>query len=726
MQHLFLSPWSAGVLVAAVLLLVALVVVRLLRERRQLSLARQWAPLGLRVLVIAGLLFIALNPTAVIPRRESGRPHLAVLVDTSASMATADVDGGSRLAAVIARLDDGARARLERDFHLHPKAFDASLRPLELSGLSPEDAAGDATDLGPVLAAAVGEIAERPGQAGILLISDGRSTGEGLAAAEELALARSVPVWACPLGGPVERRDLAMRAPNAEILAFAGEEVQLNATLHSVGFPHRAHDVQLLRDGTVVEQVRAVPADGEAAVAFTVAAPATGEQAYDIRVPAEPGEADPDNNARTLYVRAVGAKVRVLVVEGQPHWDTKFLVQSCKRNPHVDVTAIHRLASGQQFTVLSDAAGERRDTGDHFPRSAEDFARYDCIVCGRGCEAFFDETTEELLAQFVAEQGGSLVLARGRPYGGRFPPLARLEPVIWGQGTATGVQPRIAEDALDSPLFAAFGAEPQAMIDSLPPLAQVQHTIGLKPLAQVLATAGGPDGDAVIAYQLYGQGRVLSINAGGLWRWSFNEGDQQRDDHLYDHFWTGVLRWLQSSSDFVAGHDIALRSARRRYTDEQPLRFLIRTRGVDPEAYRPRLEIVGEGETTTVEPTPVAGGQYRTSTAPLPPGAYTVRLHNNVGRPAVIEQEISVVSASVEQRELSADPALLERLATATDAAVVPPDELGGLLERVRRWQARRILADDRHALWDTAWLMLLLFALLGVELYLRRRRGLL
>jgi hypothetical protein len=46
--------------------------------------------LWLRILVAAVLLFVLLNPQALLPRERTGKPKLMVVLDTSASMATRD------------------------------------------------------------------------------------------------------------------------------------------------------------------------------------------------------------------------------------------------------------------------------------------------------------------------------------------------------------------------------------------------------------------------------------------------------------------------------------------------------------------------------------------------------------------------------------------------------------------------------------------------------------
>jgi len=333
------------------------------------------------------------------------------------------------------------------------------------------------------------------------------------------------------------------------------------------------------------------------------------------------------------------------------------------------------------------------------------------------------------------------VFSRAKAYGGRFPALAKLEPVVWGEGADASVKlaPRGGEGA--GPVFElAKTGDLDALIDRLPLFDRAMHTVGVKPLAVTLA-----DGDAagltddkpvVLAYHLYGQGRVVTLNAGGLWRWSFREKGDAGDEFVYDRFWLGLLRWMLSGSDFLAGHDAALASDRRLYTDEQPMQFLIRTRGLDEEAYRPRLVIrpstppgagpsTGGGE-TQVEPSRRAAGVYLAEAGPFAPGSYTVTLVNNVGNPRELATTVDVVSASIENRDLSADRRLMDEVARVSEGRAVEAADVARLGEIFAEWRARRELAERKTPAWDRWWLLAAIVAALGAEWLLRRREGLL
>jgi len=722
MNWICLPPWHGRWIAAAVLFLFALAALRWRREKRG------GGTLALRALVIGGLLWVMLNPQALLPRENTGQPKMVLLLDTSASMATHDAGGDSRLGAALRVLTNSSTlAALNKDFDLDVRQFDRDLRPAKLSQLSGANPAGDATDIGRALMSVVSELGDAKAQAGVLLVSDGRATSSDPLAAAELALARSVPLWTWTLGGPVSRHDVWIETASAEALAFSGAEVELTATLHQAGYPNRIFKVELLKDDKVLDSKEVTPGpNGAARFSMRVVAPEQGEQRYVFRVPPEPEESDTANNERAVFLRSVGQKVRVLVAEGQPSWDTKFLVQSLKRNPKVDLVAVYRLNAQRFVAVVSATGAESRWEQDLFPRTAGDMNAFDVIILGRDADAFFDNNTEALLTDFVSKKGGSLVFARGKSYGGRFPALAKFDPVAWGSGTASAVKLRPTEAGRDHPIFDLGSAGTvEELLDRLPALDQASVTLGEKPLAVVLAGAVEEDGPVLLAYQRYGQGKSMSLNAGGLWRWSFRETGQEESEAAYQRFWVSLLQWLLGGSQFLPGSDVSLTSSRRYYTSEQPMQFLISTRNLDRAIYQPRLLITGGGKTAAVEPRS-RGESFVAEAGPFPPGTYRLSLRNNVGNPPELTQSIEVVSASVENRELSADPETMRKLAEISGGAVVRNSDIPQMAAVVKRWEARRELSHRQQQLWDRWWMLTAMLGLLGAEWWLRRREGLL
>jgi len=722
MNLIWLPPWSARAITAIVTVLLLLAVIRWWRERRGGAL------LVFRAIVVIGLLFVMLNPQKLLPREREGKPKLLVLVDSSASMATRDVAGESRFAKAAQALTQSATlATLQREFDLEFREFDRDSRAIAPEDLLRHTPVGENSEIAGALMTGVSDLASAKTQAGILLVSDGRATSPDALEAAQMARARAVPLWTWTLGGPIARQDLWIETASSEALSFSGSEVELTANLRQAGLPNRSFKVEVLKGDTVIETREVLPGtNGTARISARVTAPASGEQRYAFRALPQPEEADTANNERAIFLRSVGEKVRVLIAEGQPHWDTKFLVQALKNSPNVDLTAVYRLNPSRYVAIVSTLGNETRVEMDLFPRTQQVMNSFDIILLGRGAEGFFDDQTESLLTEFVSKRGGSIVFARGKPYGGRFQPLAKLEPLAWGSGSTPTARLKPTDAGKDTPLFDLGPAGTlDELLERLPAMDQVSVTLGEKPLAVVLAAAADQDGPVMVAYQRYGQGKAISLNASGLWRWAFRETGQEESEVAYGRFWVSLLQWLLSGNQFLPGADVSLTSARRYYSSEQPMQFLISTRNLDRGIYAPKITITNGTRSMEVEPRP-RGESFVAEAGPFPAGAYQVTLRNNVGQPPELTQTVEVLGSSVEKRELGADPETMRQLAEISGGKILRESDVSRLPELVRQWEIARQLTHRQETAWDKWWVLTGLLALLGVEWWLRRREGLL
>lgn len=676
------------------------------------------------VLAIVGLML--LNPTSIMPREQDDKPQLLVLVDTSRSMAVSDVDARTRLQAATDTLAT-ALPQWDHSLRVLVRRFDTEASLADPSRLGELSASGTETALPQAIRSAVAELSKTTSESGILILSDGQSTQPGASSAAEYALSQSVPIWTTPLGGSVPQKDIRLEVDNHEVIAFAGESVAIRATLHQEGYPNRLFKVSLLANRTTQETLEVQPGeDGAASMTFHVTAPEKGEERLSLQAAPLEDESDAVNNEQSVFLRVIAGKPRILVAEGQPHWDTKFLVQSLNANPHLEVTAVYRVAPKRHVTITSGADGTARKAVDSFPRTEDDYSHYDMIILGRCAETFFDENTDPLLTAWVA-RGGRLVFARGKPYATRCVALSKFEPVIWAEGAEQAASLVPAATASPCPVF-QMDDDISVMLASLPRFDLVASTQGSKSLSTIWATSDTQH-NIILATSRYGLGQTLTFNAGGFWRWAFHEKKADQDEEAYDRFWNILIRWMLSEGDFPDGSDISFASERRVVADNVPLRFLMRARGNRRDAVKPEMQVFSDQSneaSSTLNPTRLSDGVWTAQAGPFPVGHYAVELHTGIAEEVVRRIEIDVISSSRENHNLSADPATMQSIAKITQANTLPLNEIPQLSSIMDDWHAARRIANERQSLWDRWWLMGGVFLLLGVEWLLRRREGLL
>ena len=708
-------------------------------------------PAGRRALIgvllgcgVVGMLALLLNPSwEELQRSRFVRPALAVLIDASGSMATPDCGGETRVRAA-ADLARRLRDELAGDFEVRLWRFDTELRPLpdaELDGLRADGVATDlASSVQRALDSGLGE------EAAVVVLSDGihnvADTLGGLAAAARTARAMAVPLFTRTLGTDAVVEDLSLELATPDDIAFVGREVPVRVLLKHEGIRQGAATVTLHEGGEPVASRRVDFFGSEPArVEFPVKQDAPGLYRYRVTVEPLPREIVRANNERVFFLRVIDTPIRVLVLEGKPYWDFKFLLRSLAADPGIAVTGAVRVKAGRvlvrEFSGgggpegSGKASGERAEIlGDEASLlgSYEALKDYQIIILGRDSQAFLPPQNVENLCRWLAEWGGALVCARGRPLPIVPERLDAVLPVRWKSGVETRFRVRLTPEAE----FMGWFPEAAALLPSLATGAQVDV---VKPLATVVARADGQgtaDGMAAVTHQPFGSGRVIVLEGSGLWRWAFLGPGEDAYRRVYDRFWNGLLRWLAASADFLPGQTASLKPTQRAYTNLERVVLHLTVRD-DPDISPDAAPLIAvrdaasgqEVRRVTGLPRGETPGVFRATTEPLPIGSYVAELVRPDGtRDARCAFEVR--APAQERLELRARPGLMRRLAEDSGGDVLTENPAGRIRSvYMERWRARHPEEFRRTPAWDRLSVLLALAAVMGAAWVVRRRGGL-
>src|SRR5262249_47563205 len=264
---------------------------------------------------------------------------LTVLVDASASMATVDAAEGRTRYQAAARLARACADELGRRFEVRTATFAEAASGVEAGELEARSPDGTATD---PAAALVSQLEDRAQGQALVWLSDGiHNAGGGterVLEAARLARAKACPVYTRTFGGDVVVKDLAVEFRSAQELAFVGQKIPLTVLLRQHGFDGRSASLALFHEGKESER-RQVPlaADNPTEARFEVRQAKPGLYRYEVRADPLPGEVSQANNLATSLVRVVDKPVRVLLLEGKPYWDAKFLMRTLLLDPSIEL-----------------------------------------------------------------------------------------------------------------------------------------------------------------------------------------------------------------------------------------------------------------------------------------------------------------------------------------------------------------------------------------------------
>lgn len=757
---LLISPalWLAMALAAA-----ALLAWYGLRRPTDMPRAKWGAIVALMSAGVALPLAILLNPTWLerIPP-PPGKPLLTVLVDTSASMSSPDSTGGRSRYAAASQTAKQLASALSKRFELRVRTFAESVAPAEPQGLAAIEPGGERTDLVTALATQLEE-QRAPGQA-IVLLSDGIHNGGGgsaeVLAAVRLAKAMTTPIYTRTFGGEARQWDVAVELRSPQALAHVGQNVPINVRVRSRGLAGAKANLTLLHDGKEVARREApLTTQGVEEVSFYVTQSESGLYRYEVRADPLQGEVSLANNSAVYLLHVVDAPIRILLLEGKPYWDAKFLTRTLTSDPAVALDSIVRLAEGRYLRrTLSRSADEQtapsapaNDAGeapgatrtleswkisDAAAKTLEDadtLKSYQIVVLGRDAEHYLSDASLAVLRDWIAEEGGALVCYRGAPTSQTMERLQRLLPVRWSPVAESRFHMTLTERGEDLQwLTSADEPAGNTLLDRLPSLSAAVKIDRVNPLAVVLATsADEPGGGAqpVLAYQPYGSGRVVVIEGAGMWRWAFLPPRYQGPEDVYGALWQSLLRWLVSAARLPAGQEITLRTDKVRFsaTETASATLLMRQReGVEVPKVELRAEHLEGPRTFTPVPFGDSSGTFRVLFGKLPEGRYQAVVASAGDAKAPAQTLFEVRSFGEEQLNLQARPDLMARIAEDSGGAVLHSATANELsvhfdehMRRVRPEQVRRTEA------WDRWWVLIGVFTVWSAAWLLRRWSGL-
>lgn len=759
MHFAYPFPWWLAVVLAAGVLAAAFAQYR--RPLAALSPAQRSTLAALRVVALAALVLFLFRPMIVLPPASVRDEVVPVLIDVSRSMRIADADapGGAerrtRLEQAAALLKTELLPAVGARFATELYTVGDSVAAVPAGGIDRLGANARRTEL----SAALASIRDRyRGQRvpGIIVLSDGGDTGGagragggggtgGAGGAGGDAETGGPPVYAVGLGSS-DIRDREVLSITAGDPRIDRASVDLRVTAVSSGFGHAPFTLRVLANGRLLDSRRITPrADGSPIdETFIVSPDPLSPTVYTAEVTGDGSEPVTENNTRSVLVSPAGRARRILVVEGAPGFEHSFMTRAWAGDPGLEVDVVTRKgrnADNLDTFFVQAGPGRAATLTNGFPARREQLFVYDALVIANVDAEALTRAQLSMIAEFVSERGGGLLVMGGRAFAQRGlsgTPLEEVLPVELGDRRGGVVQTANNDDVRahnklsltadgDRHPIMRLGSsveETRKRWSSLPALASSAALGGPRPGAAILATTTAPGGaiHPVVAVQRYGRGRSMIFAGEASWRWKMMVSSSDRS---YDMFWRQAARWLSADSPEPVGMTLpdALEPG-----DLAPAAIDVRD-----QSYATVFDAVVEGTLTAPggDSSPLKvrhgdGGRFATALAPDRAGLYRVRVDARKGATALGQADrwMYVGGADREFADPRLNEGLLRRLARSSGGRYVRAAEAG----RIASWLQSSAPVDappERRDLWHEPWAFAAIVLLLSAEWILRRLWGL-
>lgn len=604
--------------------------------------------LALRILLIAALALLALNPQRVNREAETLPDIALMLVDKTGSETVGD----------RARIRDDQAERLRQMAEADPD--------LDLMEVDAHDTP-DGTRLNESLREGLARIpAER--LAGAVVLTDGISNDTSPDRLAKL----TAPVHVLTTGNP-SKGDRSLRVWEAPKFGFVGEDVTFRIQVDDFGqdIPQKQALVTLQVAGQPPIQAK-VETGGPVNVAMPLKQ--RGNNLVEINVAPAGEELTLRNNRVAVQVTGVRERLRVLLVTGEPYEGVRAWRNLLKSDPAVDLVhfTILRPPTKRETTPLDEMALIAFPTRELFVNKLKDF---DLVI--------FDRYTRrgvlpflylENVAQYV-ENGGALLVAAGPPFAGpaslarTF--LANVLPARPDGEVKNGpVMPTLTDIGKRHPVTATLAGQSRHW-------GHWGRVIGAQEITgqTVLQT---DKGDPLLVLDRVGEGRVALLLSDQAWLWSrgFDGGGPQYG--LYRR----LAHWLMKEPEL----------------EEESLSGKIQGKELD-------IQMQSLSDTPPeVEVTTPSGQKGTVKLKPTSPGKFSVKVPV-AGNPGILTLKSGKLLAvatrgtlnNPEFADLQINDKALESWRTASGGGLLSLDRIGKTVD------LRRTRPGDRQ--WGMGWL---------------------
>ena len=613
----------------------------------------------------------------------------------------------------------------------------------------------DATSLGSALSAPATIADDDEDVLGIVLLSDGRDNAavDPVNAARQLDVA-GTPVYSIVVGSVNRPKDLSIGDLDYPQSTFKDDRAVLSAAVRTAGFEGKNVMLTLEKDGTKYDSRTVVPDGPETRVEFQLDAAELGRHGYTLRIEPQKIETRVDNNEQSFAMKVVDDTVDVLILEGEPRWEFRFLHNAYERDERVNVRSV--VFTQPYLNLLDDTTFPRQI---RLPKDEDlkesPFAEADLIIVGDVSEQNLPPNFWPLLEKYVAESGGTLVLAAGKtafPHRHRSEILRQLLPVTrlnavdmnapteTGPPSQRGLRLHLTADGQRESMFHfdIDELENRRIWNRLP--GHMWALIGeAKPGATVFAHAfhvgeqlklKDERANAAIVHHTYGTGQVMWLGIDSTWRWRHRRGDQ-----FHHRFWGQLGRWAADNKAAAGNKFVRFRAERSEVQEDEEI--VLQARFTREYLRRfPNVKATVEVFTPAdkkpltvlpLEPSPEKPLTWAGRLVSLKPGEYRAKLKLENGDAAMTELETSLFvheRQTLELSDLSANRELLRSLAETSSGQMLEPHEAKTIPDLLLGENQSSEISDP-ITLWDHWLVMSLFFVLMTAEWVIRKLNGL-
>lgn len=687
------------------------------------SSARRRVLIALRGTALATILLALCEPLLQFSSRTTEPPVIALAVDASLSM-TQKEKNSNREAITREVLSKGALQPLSSAAEIQWWKF-----AVHASRTSPDSLEfnGAATNIAEALHTITQE--PEPNVQGILLVTDGNYNigSNPLYTAEKIR----VPLFIIGIGDTLEQKDISISQLRTNDVAYVETSLPVESAVKVSGIGKTILTVTLSEDNKIIAQHNIETSASENITEYPFQFTYTPESAgiKKLRVSVQPlnGELTEKNNNRSVMVKVLKNKLRVVLLAGAPNADVAAVTSTLQEDRNIEPILFTQKLNGEFYS-----SPEGKNLQQLLPSA-------DCVIMigfpaqwtSQGTLQFVSETIKkkQLPLLFIASR--TIDLGKLRLIESILPFTVSSERMDEQSIFAVPVK-----TMLYHPIVSLSQVQ-TTVWDKLPPVYYSIPTFKAKPEASTLfyiALQGVPIAAPFMLMRTTVGSRTLAITGYGIFRWKLLAAASEETKNFFPVWLSAVTRWLST------------RDSDKRLRVEPTKEFFAQGESIDfsAQAYNDSYEPIDnvdialslhslndKSNEATVAFQSNGTGLYSASAGALPEGEYSFLAVSSINGNAMdsVRGRFSIGEQQLEFAETKMNKPLLQQMAKQSGGMFVDAHHADALVKHIAALKTlvpQEKISTSEFALWNLPAFLSFIILLFGVEWFLRKRFGML
>ena len=467
---------------------------------------------------------------------------------------------------------------------------------------------------------------------------------------------------------------------------------------------------------------------------------------FDVLVDPIENETETENNQQSFSIDASLRKNQLLILDSRPRWETRYLNNLFDRDERWQVSCVWGKPSSKDLKM------PRGDESGEFPTSIKELLKFDLIVFGEISPEEFSTEEQTWIVDFVTQRAGGILFLDGPRQKLRLfqnkerHPVTKLIPVTWRKGGPPRVSPTAYIRPEEQNRLSALTMDPieernEEVWNHLPLPAWASPSESL-PGSEVFLSVSidGVENNQsskshipLLAGKLAGAGKCFYMGFDETWRWRYEVADL-----YHQRFWNQILAMIMERPFALNQEQLSMDVGGGSHDPGKAIPLRVRLRNSEGKAAEPPYPdvdgLIWKGDevvaTIPLEGMESTNGLFTGKVLGLDPDSYefSVKAPEILNEMEFSEQKLRFEVRPGENKErdfLTCNENLLGEMAELSGGSFFREENFRELREALRPISSGRVIITE-IILWQSFGWLIFVVSILALEMFLRKRAGML